>query len=50
MFVEIFRAKDDRFLGPFTMAQALSVVMIVIGATLMMRFKARPLPAEAPGT
>ena len=50
MFVEIFRAKDDRFLGPFTLAQAISVLMIVIGASLMMRYRAKPVPAEAPGT
>lgn len=35
LFVEIFRAKDDRFFGPFTLAQVLSVAMIGIGATLV---------------
>jgi phosphatidylglycerol:prolipoprotein diacylglycerol transferase len=32
--VEIVRAKDDRFLGPFTLAQLTSVILILIGATL----------------
>ena len=35
LFVEIFRAKDDRFLGPFTLAQAISVVLIVCGGWLV---------------
>ena len=29
--VEILRAKDDRFLGPFTLAQLTSVIIVVIG-------------------
>jgi phosphatidylglycerol:prolipoprotein diacylglycerol transferase len=29
--VEIVRAKDDRFLGPFTVAQLISVVLVVAG-------------------
>jgi phosphatidylglycerol---prolipoprotein diacylglyceryl transferase len=29
--VEIVRAKDDRFLGPFTVAQLISVILIVVG-------------------
>ena len=37
--VELFRAKDDRFLGSFTLAQAISVGVIVIGVTLIMRFR-----------
>ena len=38
-FVELFRAKDDRFLGSFTLAQAISVAVVVIGVTLIMRFR-----------
>ena len=38
-FVELFRAKDDRFLGSFTLAQAISVGVIVVGVTLIMRFR-----------
>jgi phosphatidylglycerol---prolipoprotein diacylglyceryl transferase len=34
-FVEILRAKDDRFLGPFTIAQLTSVILIAIGAALL---------------
>jgi phosphatidylglycerol:prolipoprotein diacylglycerol transferase len=30
-FVEIFRAKDDRFLGPITVAQAISLGLIAVG-------------------
>lgn len=33
--VEIFRAKDDRFFGPFTSAQAIGVGMVVVGLALM---------------
>jgi phosphatidylglycerol:prolipoprotein diacylglycerol transferase len=32
MFVEVFRAKDDRFFGPFTLAQVISFTLIVGGA------------------
>jgi phosphatidylglycerol---prolipoprotein diacylglyceryl transferase len=35
--VEIVRAKDDRFLGPFTVAQLISVILIVVGAWIMVR-------------
>jgi phosphatidylglycerol:prolipoprotein diacylglycerol transferase len=34
-FVEIFRAKDDRFFGPLTMAQMLSLALVVVGAALL---------------
>lgn len=32
LFVELFRAKDDRFLGAFTLAQLISVGLIMLGA------------------
>jgi len=35
--VEIVRAKDDRFLGPFTVAQLISVILIIAGAVLAAR-------------
>jgi phosphatidylglycerol:prolipoprotein diacylglycerol transferase len=35
--VEILRAKDDRFLGPLTLAQATGILSIVIGAALWSR-------------
>ena len=33
--VEIVRAKDDRFLGPFTIAQAISVLLVIVGSVLV---------------
>jgi phosphatidylglycerol:prolipoprotein diacylglycerol transferase len=35
--VEILRAKDDRFFGPLTIAQGISVVLVIAGAWLMSR-------------
>lgn len=35
--VEIVRAKDDRFLGPFTIAQLISVIIFAIGIVLIAR-------------
>ena len=35
--VEIVRAKDDRFLGPFTIAQLLSVILVIVGSVLLAR-------------
>jgi phosphatidylglycerol:prolipoprotein diacylglycerol transferase len=35
LFVEIFRAKDDRLLGPFTIAQLISVLLILGGGWLV---------------
>jgi len=32
LFVEFFRAKDDRFFGPFTLAQLISLALILLGA------------------
>jgi phosphatidylglycerol:prolipoprotein diacylglycerol transferase len=46
--IEILRAKDDRFLGPFTLAQLTSVVLIAIGIWIAM--KLRPGEDPAPGT
>ncbi|UCF20975.1 MAG: prolipoprotein diacylglyceryl transferase [Gemmatimonadota bacterium] len=31
-FVELFRAKDDRFFGTFTLAQTISVALVIVGA------------------
>lgn len=45
--VEILRAKDDRFFGPFTVAQALSVLVIGLLALLWSR---RPRARLHPGT
>ena len=46
--IEILRAKDDRFLGPFTLAQLTSVVLIAVGTWVML--KLREAPSPAPGT
>jgi phosphatidylglycerol---prolipoprotein diacylglyceryl transferase len=35
--VEIVRAKDDRFFGPFTVAQLISVLIVIAGAIWMWR-------------
>ncbi len=40
--VEFVRAKDDRFLGPFTLAQLTSVGLVLIGATLLARWNSGP--------
>ena len=37
--IEILRAKDDRFLGPFTIAQVTSVVLILIGSAIVARLE-----------
>ena len=39
--VEFLRAKDDRFLGGFTVAQLTSVVLAVIGVAFMVRWAGR---------
>jgi phosphatidylglycerol:prolipoprotein diacylglycerol transferase len=44
--VEIVRAKDDRFLGPFTVAQLISVVLIAIGIALFVRSGRKVAPAS----
>lgn len=43
--VEIVRAKDDRFLGPFTVAQLISVLLIGAGLVWAMRRTPKVAPA-----
>jgi phosphatidylglycerol:prolipoprotein diacylglycerol transferase len=43
--VEILRAKDDRFLGPFTLAQLTSVIIVVVGALLLYIWRRASNPA-----
>jgi phosphatidylglycerol:prolipoprotein diacylglycerol transferase len=43
--IEILRAKDDRFLGPFTIAQLTSVILIAIGAALVSSWSKGASPA-----
>jgi phosphatidylglycerol:prolipoprotein diacylglycerol transferase len=45
--VEIFRAKDDRFLGGFTIAQLTSVLLVAAGAAMFAWM--RKAPAVEPG-
>ncbi|MFL5402880.1 MAG: prolipoprotein diacylglyceryl transferase [Gemmatimonadales bacterium] len=42
--VEIVRAKDDRLLGPFTIAQLASVILVVIGSILIVIWQKGPSP------
>ena len=45
--VEFVRAKDDRFLGPFTIAQLTSLILVAVGALIWSRLKNEP--AAEPG-
>jgi phosphatidylglycerol---prolipoprotein diacylglyceryl transferase len=40
--VEIFRAKDDRLLGAFSIAQLISVGLIVVGVWMVLSLRSRP--------
>jgi phosphatidylglycerol:prolipoprotein diacylglycerol transferase len=46
--VEILRAKDDRFFGPLTMAQLISIAIIVVGIVGIQRLW-RPSPGDGHG-
>ena len=37
--VEIVRAKDDRLIGPFTLAQVTSVLIVIVGVVVMRRLR-----------
>lgn len=43
--IEILRAKDDRFLGPFTLAQAASALAVMVGIAIITRLTGAPDPA-----
>jgi phosphatidylglycerol---prolipoprotein diacylglyceryl transferase len=45
--VEIVRAKDDRFLGPFTLAQLASVILIAVGILLVTIWRRGASPAPS---
>jgi len=48
--IEFFRAKDDRFFGPFTIAQVVSAALVTIGIALMVQWRREDgfvLPPEA---
>ena len=40
--IEILRAKDDRFLGPFTVAQLTSVLLVAVGVVLVTKWRRGP--------
>lgn len=46
--VEFVRAKDDRFLGPFTIAQLTSVLLVLIGLAVWTWLRNRPSPEAGP--
>ena len=46
--VEFLRAKDDRILGPFTLAQATSVLLMLVGGTLLYMWRAPAGPQPLP--
>jgi prolipoprotein diacylglyceryltransferase len=46
--IEILRAKDDRFLGPFTLAQLTSVILVGVGIWVMTKLQQRT--DDDPGT
>jgi phosphatidylglycerol:prolipoprotein diacylglycerol transferase len=48
LFIEIFRAKDDRFFGPFTLAQLISLTLIVVGTYGAWSFSRRRGSSAAP--
>ena len=43
--IEIFRAKDDRFFGGFTLAQVISVLLFAGGIALVLRLRRRAAEA-----
>jgi phosphatidylglycerol:prolipoprotein diacylglycerol transferase len=45
--VEILRAKDDRFFGPFTLAQVISVAVLVLVGVIAWRRRGRLAPRTA---
>jgi phosphatidylglycerol:prolipoprotein diacylglycerol transferase len=40
--IEFVRAKDDRLLGPFTIAQLTSALLVALGIVLLMRWRSGP--------
>ncbi len=48
LFIEVFRAKDDRLVGALTVAQVISLALVAVGAWLWWRLR-RPAPAGGDG-
>ena len=44
--IEFLRAKDDRFLGPFTLAQLTSVILVAVGAYILTLWRDDPEPDQ----
>lgn len=42
--IEILRAKDDRFLGAFTLAQLTSAIIVAVGLALIVAWRSGPSP------
>lgn len=49
LFVEIFRVKDDRVVGPLTVAQIISLALVAVGAWLWWRLRRPAVPADGRG-
>jgi phosphatidylglycerol:prolipoprotein diacylglycerol transferase len=48
--VELFRAKDDRFIGMFTLAQMISLAIVAVGLVGMVRLRGAPERERAAAT
>jgi phosphatidylglycerol:prolipoprotein diacylglycerol transferase len=46
--IEIVRAKDDRLVGAFTLAQLTSVLLVAVGAYILSAWRSDPNPAPGP--
>ena len=46
--VEFLRAKDDRLLGPLTVAQAMSLLLVVVGGLLLLKWREPAGPQPLP--
>jgi prolipoprotein diacylglyceryltransferase len=46
--IEVLRAKDDRFLGPFTLAQMMSLALILLGMWVLAYASRHPAPIPGP--
>jgi prolipoprotein diacylglyceryltransferase len=46
--IEAVRSKDDRLLGSFTLAQATSVLLVVVGAILLLQWREPAGPQQLP--
>lgn len=46
--IEILRAKDDRLLGVFTLAQLTSVALVIVGMSLLRAWRSEPAVAPGP--